>query len=140
MTRSIQGERQPLGRPWTRRALMRDLALGDVTQAALAERYGVSPAAVTYFKQRFAAEIEDIRGDAEGEYAGVLIARKINRLQMYQEAIERAEDSGDDKLLARLLRQVAEECGHLPSRIQVSGQLDTQTRYVIDGVDTGDLR
>lgn len=136
MTRGRNGERDPLSRPWTKRALMRDLALGNTTQRELAAKYGVSEPAMTYFKQRNAEQIEDIRANAEGEFAGILISQKANRLQAYADLLEDA----DPKLATRVLRQIAEEMGHLPQRVQLSGQVDTQTRYQIDGVDPGDLR
>lgn len=140
MSRSRSGVRSPLERPWTRRALMQDLALGEVTQSKLAESYGCSEAAITLFKQRHLAEINLIRDHAEDEFAGILIAKKAGRLQAYQDMLERAEESGDDKHAAKVLRQVAEELGALPQRVAISGQLDTQSRYVIDGVDLEQLR
>lgn len=119
---------------------MQELALGEVTQAKLAESYGCSEAAISLFKSRHVAEINLIRDNAADEFAGILVAKKAGRLQAYQDMLERAEESGDDKHAAKVLRQVAEELGALPQRMQVSGQLDTQSRYVIDGVDMEALR
>ena len=114
---------------------MQDLALGTETQTVLAAKYGVSSASITAFKQRHAEEIADIVANSEAEFSGILLAKKENRLAMYQTMVEKAEDDDDHKLAARLLRQMAEELGHLPTRLQVSGQLDTQTRYIIEGPD-----
>lgn len=136
MSRGRNGLRQPLeGRAWTRRALMRELALGKATQDQLAEKYGCGRYAITDFKRRHAAEIQAIQDRAVDEFAGIMIADKANRLAMYQEQVEAAEDRGDWKLVARLLRQVAEEMGHLPSRVQVSGAVDVHTSYSITGAD-----
>lgn len=140
MVRSIQGERRPLERPWTRRALCRDLALSDVTQSKLAERYGVTDGAITQFKQKHAVEIAAILADSANEFAGILIADKVNRLATYEALLEDAAQVGDGKQAAKLLHAVAEEMGHLPQRVQLSGQVDTQTRYQIDGVNPEDLR
>lgn len=150
MVRSRGGQRDPLeSRPWVRHALQRELATGNQTQSALARKYGVSPSSITEFKQRHAEKIEAIRADAENEFAGLLIAEKANRLAVYERLLEHAmgatdSDQGDDegeappvdgKLAARVLRQIAEEMGHLPTRMQVSGELGTTTRYVISDAD-----
>lgn len=140
MVRSIQGERSPLERPWVRRALCRDLALSDVTQSDLAEKYGVTPSSITTFKQRHVQEISAIQQDTADEYAGLLLASKQARIATYSDMIEQAHDRGDDKTAGRLLRQIAEELGALPQRTVISGQLDTQSRYVIDGVDLEALK
>lgn len=135
MVRSIENERAPLERAWTRFALMRDLAAATTSQAEMAKKYGVTGPAITAFKQRHAEAIADIQERLEDELSGILVAQKANRLAMYQDQIEQAEDREDWKLVARLLRQVAEEMGHLPSRVHISGQMDVQTRYVIEGTD-----
>lgn len=119
------------GRAWTRRKLMRELALGEKTHAQLAAEYGATREAVSRFKARHAQEIEDIIARSDDEFAGILITQKANRLAMYQEQVEQAEDRKDWKLVARLLRQVAEEMGHLPSRMQISGAVDVHTSYTI---------
>lgn len=139
-TRSKRGEYNPLGRAWTERALMKELALGEQTQTKLAEKYGVSGASITAFKHRHAEAIADIIANADAEFSGILLAQKSNRLAMYQRMIEAAEDANDHKGAARMLRQMAEELGHLPTRLQVSGQLDTQTKYEVVGVDLEQLR
>lgn len=136
MSRGRNGQRQPLeGRAWTRRALMRDLALGKETQEQLADKYGCGRYSIIDFKKRHAAEIAEIVRRTEDEFAGIAITDKANRLAMYQEQVEKAEDRGDWKLVARLLRQVAEEMGHLPSRMQITGAIDVHTSYTIQGED-----
>jgi hypothetical protein len=123
------------GRAWTRLGLMRDLALDEATHAELGIKYNCTREAVSRFRKRHEAEIADIVARADEEFAGILITQKRNRLAMYQEQVEGAEDRKDWKLVARLLRQVAEEMGHLPSRMQISGAVDVHTSYTITGAD-----
>ena len=133
------------GRAWTRRKLMRELALGTKTHAELAKEYGATREAVSRFKGRHLREISEIIDRSTDEFAGIAITEKANRLAMYQDQVEQAEDRGDWKLVARLLRQVAEEMGHLPSRMQISGAVDVHTSYTVTGaggepIDMNNLR
>lgn len=138
--RSINDEDRPLERLHTRRALQTELATGNKTQGALAKKYGVTPQAISAFKNRWAAKIEEIRDNAADEFAGIEIARKANRLDAYQSLFDAAVEEGDYKLAARIQRNVAEEMGHLPSRMTINAQLGPQTHYVIEGVDAEDLK
>ena len=133
MTRGGNSNRSsPLeGFPWVRRQLILDLALDTQTHEKLAEKYGVSRYSITSFKKRHAVDIDTARVEAEEEFAGILITKKENRLAVYQDQIEQAIHRGDHKLIARLLRQVAEEMGHLPSRVQLTGSVGFQTSYII---------
>lgn len=136
MVRALNGQRNPLELAWNRHALMRLLAEGKMTQAQMAVRMGVSESAVTLFKQRHADAIAAIAADVENEFAGIAIAQKSNRLAVYEEELAKAQRAGGDKhIVARLLRQIAEEMGHLPSRVQLSGQVGIQTTYTITGED-----
>lgn len=127
---------QPLeGRAWDRLALIRDLAFNGETVTAMAKRIGVSRESLSRFKSRHAAEIADVIARADSEFRGIAVADKTNRLAMYQQLVEDAEDRGDWKLCARLLRQVAEEMGHLPSRMQITGAVDVHTTYTVTGAD-----
>jgi DNA-binding Lrp family transcriptional regulator len=145
MVRSRNGQRDPLELAWNRHALMRMLAEGKMPQAEMARRMGVAPSSVTAFKQRHAEAIEAIAADVENEFAGIAIAQKSNRLAVYEEELAKAQAGGADKhIVARLLRQIAEEMGHLPSRVQLSGTVGVQTTYTVTGsdgqpVDTKDL-
>lgn len=144
MVRSLGGERDPLSLPWNAHALKRLLAEGKETQTEMARRMAVSPSAVTRFKERHAEAIEAMRADIENEFAGIALAQKQNRLSTYEELLERARSGKDRHLEARILRQMAEEMGHLPSRVQLSGTVGVQTTYTVTGadgapIDTGDL-
>lgn len=133
--------------------LCRELALKEVTRTALAKKYGVTSAAITLFAQRHKTIIDEMIKDIDNEFAGILIADKAKRIAEYQADVDlvnatvhgtgegdetdRVEPVADPALLRvkhRALRQVAEEMGHLPARVnvQVTGQSVT---YVVEGVD-----
>jgi hypothetical protein len=140
VSRSRGGEREPLEKPWRKRHVMRDIALGGNTLKALADKYEVSDVAMQAFKKRYREEIQAIIDDAENEFAGIWIASKEQRLSAYRDLWERAWEDNDFALCSKIEKQVAEEMGHLPGRVTISGQLDTQTRYSVDGVNPEDLR
>jgi hypothetical protein len=133
--------------------LIHELARGERTVTELAARYGVTHGAISRFRDRYPAEIAEIKADIENEFAGLWIAQKLARLaeyaadvEMINDAIGAALDAGteiDAALLAakhRALRSVAEELGQLPTKIQM--QVDTVTRvhYTVEGMNVGDLR
>ena len=144
-----------------RQPLIRALALEDVTQATLAVRFDVTEGAITQFKQKYAAEINALRANAEEELVQIAIANKANRLRALEELHELAleptpkidnkghhvEDATtgervyevDGRLAAQVLKQAAEEMGQLPTRLKVEGEVGVTTRYVIDGVDPSAL-
>lgn len=137
--RAQNGERQPLEKPWVRRSLQEDLAKSTASQTALARKYGVTGPSITAFKQKYRAVIEEIRENAADQFAGIALARQVNRIELYQSELEKAEEREDWKAIARLGRQIAEELGHLPGRVTLSGEVGTTTRYSIEGVENGDL-
>lgn len=144
-----------------RRQIVRELALGEMTQQALADKYGVVQSAIAAFKQRHADEIEAVRQNADDEFAGILIAQKAARLASLAEIHEKAmqptpkiTNKGtvaidprdgeiiqefDGRLAAQVLKQAAEEMGQLPTRLEVKGDMQTTTTYRIEGVDPSDL-
>lgn len=123
------------GRPGVRLALIRELALGEVTHAQLGVKYQVSRDSITAFKKRHEQEIADCLAKADSEFKGILIADKANRLSAYEKMLMDAMDSGDRRSAIRILRNVAEEMGHLPSRMQISGAVDVHTSYTVTGAD-----
>lgn len=163
MSGATKADRSKLG-GLVRRQVVRDLALSGKTQDELAEKYGVSQQAVSQFKARNAEEIAAVAAAADDEFAGILIAQKQNRLAAYQELVEKAleptpkvtpagkliklvDEDGSEKVVmevdvraaATVLKQAAEEMGQLPTRLQVSGDMQTTTTYRIEGVDPSDL-
>lgn len=123
------------GRAWTRRKLMRELALGTKTHDQLAKEYGSSREAVSRFRARHETEIAEIVERSTDEFVGIAITEKANRLATYEQMLEEAFDSNDRKSAIRILRNVAEEMGHLPSRMQISGAVDVHTSYTVKGAD-----
>jgi hypothetical protein len=134
--------RGALERSWTRHRLIRDMALEEKTGAELARIYGVSPAAISLFKKRHLHEVEEIRENLADEYAGVWVARKLERIRSYQDAAEKmssGESPRQAEVLVGILKAVAEELGDLPARQQVTVNTADVT-YQILAVDIEDLQ
>jgi hypothetical protein len=167
MSGANKADRMPLG-GLVRRKVIRDLALSGMTQQAIAQKYGVTPGAVTQFKQRNAEEIAAVAAAADDDYAGILIAEKANRLAAYQELYELSlkpqpkiapngkivretvpdEDGNevdaivtevDVRAAATMLKSAAEEMGQLVQRQSISGDMQTTTTYRIENVSNEDL-
>lgn len=163
-----KADRMPLG-GLVRHKLMREIALGDLNGVQLAEKYGVTPAAISQFKQRNAEGIKAIVADADNEFAGILIAQKAARLAAYEELHQIAitpqpkispsgkivretitdPETGEEcevvvnevdvRAAALVMKQAAEEMGQLPTRLQIQGDMQTTTTYKIEGVAPEDL-
>lgn len=150
-----------LERPHVRLQLIKQLAAGDQTRAALARLHGVSGEAIRQFADRHAPRITELQGKLDDEFAGLWVADKANRLAHYQQQIEdvaailEAEPEIDEgkasrgagvnvstaelmRVQASALRAIADELGQIPARMQVehSGSLAIQ----INGVDLDALR
>lgn len=67
-------------RPYQRHEIYRLLAEGKMTQKEIAERYGVTPQAISHLSIQEAARIQTIREDFENEFAGMWIANKKARI------------------------------------------------------------
>lgn len=133
--------RVPLERGWARATLIRELALEEVNQAFLADKYGVSRSAITQFKHRHEVEIVEIRNNLANEYADLWVANKRNRLAELQAAAEKMAakpDARSAEVLAKLLKDAAEELGDLPTRTQVNVNTANVT-YEVVGIDPGVL-
>ena len=148
-----------------RREVVRLLAAEEISRSEIARRYDVSPSAVTQFADRHAEEIRAVREAMDDEFAGLAIASKVNRVAMLQEIAEKAlepvpkisangkvtyviNEDGESEMVMEVdtraamaaLKQVAEELGQLVARTQMSGDMQTTTRYVIEGVSPDDLK
>lgn len=139
--------RNPLTRPWVMRKLMRELAIGEKTQAVLAEEYGVSQPAISIFGSRHREAIEAIRTRMDDEFAGLWIANKANRLIAYQSDVEMIEDlnaktpdSEWTRIRHRALRNVAEEMGHLPPRVAIVNNNQARIDYHVSGINLEALK
>lgn len=135
MSRSKGGKRKPLENPLNRRKLIRQLAASDLKHDELATEYGVDRTSISRFRKRHEVEIAEVRANHLDEFAGLLIAEKQNRLAVYEQLLLEAMDKGDRTVAVRVLRNVAEELGHLPSRMQISGAVDVHTTYTVAGED-----
>lgn len=148
---------------WIHCALVREIAEGNLTHARLAKKYDVSTGAISAFKAKHLAEINEIKGDLENEFAGMWIAQKRARVAMYQRNAERCESwiealdqwvpcecedpecgakvkklkdaPGIMKRQREMLHSAAEELGQLPTRmtVQLTGQQVVRAEIV--GVD-----
>lgn len=130
-----------LERAWVKHRLIRDFALGEKTGVQLSEQYGVSRNSITLFKQKFAMEIEEVRNNLADEYAGVWVARKMDRIREYQEAAEKmasGQSPRNAEVLVTILKAVAEELGQLPARTQVNVNTEI-TKYEIVGINPDDI-
>lgn len=121
------------------------LAAGEHTQGQIAELLGVTQQAISLFAKREAEAVVEVQKNLDDEFAGLWIAQKENRIAEYEALMEdlATADHSDPAVVrakALALKSVAEELGHLPGRLTVSGQLDTQTRYTINGVDPEAMR
>lgn len=169
MSGRTKSDRSPLG-GLMRGQVIRDIALSGMTQAALAEKYGVSQPAISAFAARHAERIAEVRANAEDEFAGILIAQKRRRLAAYEELYElalqpqpkispsgkivrevvRDEETGEDvevvvteinvRDAALMLKSSAEEMGQLPTRLQIQGDMQTTTTYRVESVNVEDLK
>jgi transcriptional regulator with XRE-family HTH domain len=168
MSAETKADRMPLG-GLVKRQVIRDIALGTMSQSQLGEKYGVSQPAISQFAKRNAEEIEAVRAKADDEFAGLLIAQKQNRLAAYQDLYDIAlkpqpkispsgklvkewitDEDGqqvevivqevDVRAAAQMLKQAAEELGQLPNRLTLAGEVGVKTNYVIDGIDPGALK
>ena len=128
--------------PWLRRTLCRELAAGEVKRAALARKYGVTPAAITLFAKRHGAEIDAIKRDLDDQFAGLWIADKAARIATYQADLEQSSTGGfgthfeQIRTRTQILRAVAEELGQLPGKQPI---ISAVVQHIIVGVDLEQL-
>lgn len=131
-----------LERGWVKHRLIRDFALGEKSGRDMAKEYGVSETSISAFKKRNSMEIEEVRNNLADEYAGVWVAKKIERIREYQTAAEKmavGTSPRNQEVLVSILKAVAEELGQLPARQQVNVSTENVT-YQIVGIDVGDLQ
>lgn len=130
-----------LERGWVKHRLIRDIALAEHSGQVLAGMYRCSEQAISQFKKRHALEIDEVRNNLADEYAGVWVAKKLERIRAYQEAAEKMAESQSPRnaeVLTSILKAVSEELGQLPQRtaVQINQQ---QVEYKIVGIDPEDL-
>jgi transposase-like protein len=140
-----------LERGWAKRQLIQEMARMEKTQTQLAREYGVVQSSISEFGTRHAVEIEAAKVDIESEFAGLWVAKKVNRLAELESDIERIIESNagdtvrmaDAELLrvkAGLLRQVADELGQIPNKSHVKVEQEIKVKYLMTDVNDEDLR
>ncbi len=140
-TAAPKARRGHLERGWVKHRLIRELALGEKPGSMLAQQYGVSQTSLSAFKKRHSLEIEEVRNNLADEFAGVWVARKLERIREYQNAAEKMAEGTSPRnaeVLVNILKAVAEELGQLPARTNVSVTNETVV-YEIVGVDPDDI-
>jgi hypothetical protein len=130
-----------LERGWVKHRLIRDFALGEKSGKELGEIYGCSQTSISQFKKRHALEIEEVRNNLADQYAGVWVAKKLERIREYQNAAEKMASGAsarNQEVLVSILKAVAEELGDLPARTQVNVSNET-TVYQVIGISEDDI-
>lgn len=138
---NLPARKNHLERGWVKHRLVRDMAIGEDSQRTLAARYGVSQTSISSFKRRHSLEIEEVRNSMADEYAGLWVAKKLDRIREYQEAAEKMANGTsprNQEVLVSILKAVAEELGQLPARTQVNVSTE-QTVYQVVGVSVDDI-
>jgi predicted transcriptional regulator len=134
--------------------VIRLLAAGELNQTEIAERYGVASNTVSDFAKKYSAQILEVRGKLDDEFAGLWIAQKAARIAEYEDmigelgkiieasendpAIVRAQVSSLFRAQQAALRSVAEELGSLPTRQEIKIQ-SAPVIYRIEGVEVENL-
>lgn len=122
---------------WASYNLVRDLAFSQMTHEELAEKYGVTRSAISHFRARNQDRIAAVTKAPDDELAGLWLAQKKARIQEYIRDVEEINaqdvvDAATRRVKATILRNVAEEMGHLKQTLEVEGQV----HYQLKGVDT----
>lgn len=118
------------------------IAAGEHSIKELAEMFESAEGTINQFKHRYRDDIRRMQENLADEFAGLWIADKRNRIQVYEDQVERFQTSDDPKLVARTqtaLRSVAEELGALPQRVQVQQEKQT-VHVVLEGTDNSKLQ
>lgn len=130
-------------RGYRKLSLIKELALGNKTQKQLADEYGNTEQAISQFKIRNADAIQAVVDATDDEFAGLWIADQVNRIAEYQSLVEFLDDliypttkldtASVNAVLrkAQILRNVAEERGHLTQKTEATGDV----RVEVVGVD-----
>lgn len=130
--------RRPLENGAIRYRLIRELAMTNATHRELGEKYGVAHSAITQFAARHSAAILEVREDSENEFAGILFVKKGERLAEYARLLSEGQISPDTA--SRLMRNVAEELGALPNRLNVQAEQTVKLTHEVVGVDPEALK
>lgn len=127
--------------------LVYDLAAKEVNYNYLCSKYQVKKTALQDFEKKYSREIINARERVTDEYAALWITDKSSRLAEAQKDVEFLNDQievGEKPMEAirqktQILRNVADELGHLPGRAPTIVQ-HTTVNYHVEGVDMSKLQ
>jgi hypothetical protein len=127
--------------PWQQSDLMRELALGEKSRSDLAREFGVSHQYVTRFARQYERPIAKARANIEDKFAHMWIADKVARLALRQVLVAARQrlpnrTAEDDRTIAQLLKDAAEELGQLPPRTQIQ---TAQVIHTVEGFNNAEL-
>lgn len=143
-----------LERGHNRLQLINDLAEGTYDNTILAAKYRVKPGDISKFQVKYKYDIDEQKVRVEknllDEYAQLAVAKKVNRIAIYQEQIRLCDEyiawcettnrhipPAIMKLQQTALRSVAEEMGDLKTNVTIE---QTMVEHVINGIDPKDLK
>jgi len=131
---------RPLATGWAKAQVIHELAVGEVTQKELAERFGVTQGSIAQFKKRNMPLIEARQEKLADEYAWLWIADKGARLGALQDAAEgligMELTPTTASTLSRLLKDAKEELEPLGNKNNINIQLAT---YELANIDIADI-
>jgi hypothetical protein len=134
-----------------RAALINDLAIGELTHAQLAEKYGRGVDTIHQFAARRADDVRLARQDITVDGNALLYASKDNRLALLDQCLadieERLQDpdlpdtkrKGYTNTVIALVSKITEIRGEMPARVAVELAAPGKVTYEIPGVDIGAL-
>lgn len=123
--------------------LIRELAAGEKTHAVLSREYGVTSRTIANFVNQHQVAISECIRALDDEFMGLWITSQVSRMAEYESLAERLDEIIFDadspasvvataiQKKALVLRNVAEERGHLLQKVETSGKYN----YAVEGVD-----
>jgi len=143
-----------------RLALIRDIAMNELSTRELAQKTGQTQAAIASFREEHTTEIAEVRAALAGqlaiETAGLWISKKQNRLAEYQAQAEDIRDFLEDlrrdgvrwsrahrdmlKVYLDLMHSTADELGAYPQRMAAPARTGQTVHYIIDTANPGALQ
>lgn len=124
-----------LDRGYIRIELQRELAVGTVTHAELAKKYGCARSGISTFAKKYQSVIADIAADLDNRYAGLWIADKDKRVAAYQADAELVEAETERVLAERdaMMTDAAKRASGGEREVDEDGELlDAQLSVATD--------
>lgn len=118
--------------------LIRDLAVSEKTQKALAVEYGVTAAAVSMFNKRHQTEIDNYRETLPSKLDELWLVDKAERIKIMQETVQWLDDETDvdsAKVKLAYLKAIEESTGQAAPKVTVTKTVN----YTVRGIDMENL-